>query len=452
MKSNPRDLELKRLGGNIVRTIIRQGLAIIFGLGISIILARLLGPSGNGQYGMGILLPTMLANFLNFGIGPANIYFIASEKIKVSSAFKTNLGLWLFLCVIGVLISVLVIKTRSNAWFPGVPLSILWLGILAFPISLLQIFLSSLFQGLQDFRSYNYVLLISPGVTFLLALFLVGKLELGIIGALLSYIIGNLCGLITTLVRLKPFIQKNNEIHESEILKNYTRECLGYGLKAHLNNILSFVNYRVDLYLVNFFLSPASAGLYFIAIQIAERVWVLSDAVSTVLLPRLSELNNEEEKRQELTPLIARWVLLSSTAGTLILALLASPLINLLYGSKFAPTVGVLLWLLPGVVMGSASKVLANDIASRGRLELNLYTSIIVVFINIIANIILIPRYGMEGGAMATTIAYGSNTITKLYFYSRLSKNPWWKSIVINSNDMLLFQRGFNTIKRSILK
>ncbi|WP_269851929.1 oligosaccharide flippase family protein [Methanosarcina horonobensis] len=55
------------------------------------------------------------------------------------------------------------------------------------------------------------------------------------------------------------------------MLKNYTKECLGYGWKAHLSNILAFVNYRADLFLVNFFLTPAATGIYLIAVQIAEK-------------------------------------------------------------------------------------------------------------------------------------------------------------------------------------
>ncbi len=445
-------LNLMKLGKNILGTLFRQAIGIVIGLGLSILLARSLGPMGNGQYAMGILLPTMLASFLNIGVSPANVYFIASKKIKLNSAFKTNLWLWFILCIIGVLIAALVLETQSNTWFPGVPLSILWLGILAFPLSLLQAFLSSLFQGLQDFKNYNYVSLITPGMTLLLAVFLVGILKLGVFGALLSFIIGNLCGLITTLIILKPHLKKDNEKHENDVLKNYTKECLGYGWKAHLSNILAFVNYRADLFLVNFFLTPAATGIYLIAVQIAEKLWILSQAVSTVLLPRLSELHNDDEKRQQLTPLIARWVLLVSAVGTLVLALLASPLINLLYGSEFTPAVGALLWLLPGILVGSMSRILANDIAARGRPELNLYTSILVVSVNIICNIILIPRLGIVGAAMATTIAYGLNAVAKLWLYSHLSKNPWWKAILFSSSDKLLFQEGINTVKDSIFR
>ncbi|WP_332882032.1 oligosaccharide flippase family protein [Methanosarcina horonobensis] len=192
----------------MILTIIRQSVGIAVGLAISITLARSLGPLGNGQYAMGILLPTMLVSFLNLGVSPANVYFIASNKININSAFKTNIRLWFILCIIGISIAISVVETQGETWFPGIPLSILWLGILAFPLSLLQEFMSSLFQGLQDFKNYNYISLITPCITLLLVAFLVGILKLGVFGALLSFIIGNLCGLIVTLIILKPYLKK----------------------------------------------------------------------------------------------------------------------------------------------------------------------------------------------------------------------------------------------------
>ena len=70
----------------------------------------------------------------------------------------------------------------------------------------------------------------------------------------------------------------------------------------------AFVNYRVDLFFVNLLISPATAGVYYIAIQLGESMWMISKVVSTVLLPRLAELHGEEQTRLELTPLITRLV------------------------------------------------------------------------------------------------------------------------------------------------
>ncbi len=451
MNSNSDGLDLKKLGHNITGTILRQGVGILIGLGLSILIARILGPTGNGQYAMTILLPTMLASFLNLGVAPANVYFIASRRTTPLSALKSNLWVWSLLSVIGVILGVIVVLRYSSVWFPSIPKSLLWVGIFAFPISLLQSFLASILQGLQDFKRYNYALLVTPGATFFLAAILIGVIELGVFGALIAFIGGQFIGLLMTLIVLRPVLHRNNEYEINSISDNYTLQCLKYGWKAHMSNILTFVNYRADIFLVNFFLSPAATGIYVIAVGIAERIWMLSTSVSTVLLPRLSELNKDERKRQQLTPLIVRWVLLVSAIGTVMMAALASPFIRLLYGEEFIPAIGALLWLLPGILMGSMARVLANDIAARGKPELNLYVAFLVVSVNVVANVILIPIFGIKGAALATTIAYTVNAVVKLWLYSNISKNPWWKPILPNADDLQLFQTGLLVVKKAVL-
>ena len=259
---------------------------------------------------------------------------------------------------------------------------------------------------------------------------------------------GHFLGLLVTFFLLKPHIDKNSGSTKS---RNYAKDCIKYGYKAHLSNILAFVNYRADLFLVNFFLNPAATGIYVVAVQIAERLWTLSGSVSTVILPRLSELSKDELKRKNLTPLISRWVLLVSAVGTIIMAVLASTLIQLMYGSEYMGAVSALLWLLPGILLGSMSKILSNDIAARGRPELNMYAAVFVVSTNIIANVILIPDHGIKGAAIATSIAYSLNAMIKLWLYSYISKNPWWAPILFNQEDKRLFYEGFSLIKKAVI-
>lgn len=449
MKENYSGLKLQKLSQNITGTFFRQMFGILVGLGLSILIARTLGPTGNGQYAMAILLPTMLISFLNLGVAPANVYFIASGKITPYSAIKSNILIWLFLSIIGMVASIFVILKYSSEWFPSIPKNLLWLSIVAFPLGLLQAFLGSILQGLQDFKKYNYVLLVAPVTTLLLAIILLGVIELGVIGALIAFIGGQLVGLLIALIAIKPIIQQTNK-KNSYSSNNYSVQCLTYGWKAHMSNILTFINYRADIFLVNFFLNPAQTGIYVIAVQIAEKLWVLSQVVSTVILPRLSELHTEEDKRRILTPMVARWVFFVSLAGAVIIALVASPLITLLYGTDYTSSYDILLLLLPGILIGSLYRVLANDIAARGKPEMNFYISTLTVIINVTLNIILIQLMGIKGAAIATTIAYTITGIGIIWIYTHLSKNQWQKTIMFSYSDWELFYEGISTIKKML--
>jgi O-antigen/teichoic acid export membrane protein len=171
-------------------------------------------------------------------------------------------------------------------------------------------------------------------------------------------------------------------------------------------------------------------------VQFVERLWILSQAVSTVLLPRLSQLSSDEPKRKQLTPLVSRWTFAITLGAATLLAIIAHPLIDVLFGPGYHDAFRPLLILLPGIVAGSASKILANDLAARGRPELNMYTSWIVVIVNIIGNVVLIPIYGLAGAALATTIAYTLNLILRLYIHRQFDNSSWIDSILLKRSDL----------------
>ncbi|QUY44701.1 flippase [Acaryochloris marina] len=427
----------KNLSRSILQTLGRQILVIALGLGTIVFLARILGPEGRGQYAMTLLLSTSLAKFLNLGIAPANVYFLGQKRISISVAFATCLQLWWKLSLIGTLIGILIIYFKANTWFPSTSQFLLYFALLIFPVSLLQAYLISLFQGIQDFKNYNKFLLASPIVTFIVAIILVKFANLGVFGALSASAIGTLIGLLICLSALKVYFFADTFCHD----KKYERKCLSYGWKAHLSNILAFVNYKADIFMVNLLLSSSDVGTYVIAVSLVERLWLLSSAVSTVTLPRLAALHQNEIARKTLTPIIARLVFFSTLMGALLLAIFSQKLVFILFGPEFSGASDAILWLIPGIVVLSLARALANDIAARGYPELNMYVSIIVVVVNILSNSFLIPKMGLSGAALATSISYISTCILIMFLYSRLSKNHWWEPIAIQKQDFKIILR-----------
>lgn len=441
-----KSLGLRKMFFNISGTLARQLVAVVLGLGLAVMLARTLGPVGNGTYAMTILLPTMLSLLFNLGIPSANVYYVGRGSVPLRVALRANVRLWIYLYGLGLLVALPVVGTFSGLLFPGLPKSLLWVAtIMIFPIALLQSLLASLLQGIQDFRRYNIILLVAPVSALSFALVLVLFLEMGVQGAVLAFSLAQFLALLVTIWLLHPYYCNSC----LEASGNYERKCVGYGWKAHLSNILTFVNYKTDIYLVNLLLNPAATGVYVIAVQIAERLWMLSQSVSTVILPRLSQLHHDEESRRLLTPIVSRWVFLVTVVGCAMLALVASPLINLLFGPKYVQAAGALLLLLPGIALSSLARVLANDLAARGRPELNMYTALLIVIINVVLNILLIPKMGISGAALATTLAYSVNAVIKVCLYAHLSGNPWWRVIKFESADWELIKGGMRFFSKT---
>jgi len=167
---------------------------------------------------------------------------------------------------------------------------------------------------------------------------------------------------------------------------SYIKDVTSYGIKAHMGNIMGFLNYRLDMFIVSGFLNPAAVGFYSIAVGMAEKIWLVANSASTVLFPRVSS-ETDEQKRKEFTPIVSRNVLLISLAGAVALYFLSRWAILLLYSNVYLSSVEPLQILLPGIVALSVAKVLSNDIAGRGKPILNTYMGAITVVTNIGLNI-----------------------------------------------------------------
>ncbi len=425
---------LNKFGKNVVLTFIRQGLSIIIGLGVTIILARVLGPEGNGIYGMAILLPTLLSTFLNLGIGPSNIYHLASSKTNVRTAFNTTIKLWAQLSFVGLMVGFAIIYFGSEKYFSGVKPSLLYASIWIFPILLLHVLLSSILQGIQDFKKFNWIILLTSLVNLLILTLALFVFNWSLLGALFSYCVGQLAGVLGLLHFLNMSEKKKGVID-----LNYKKQCVKYGFKSHLSNMITFINYRADIFLVNYFLGPVYTGIYLLGVQIAEKLWIISHVVSAVLLPQLAELHTNEFLRKQLTPFVARWIFLTTVVASIVLFFSAKFIIVFFYGSEFVAAAGALIWLLPGICFGAASRVFANDIAARGKPELNFYIALIVVVLNLVLNIFLIPKYGIIGGAIATSIAYAILLILVIVVYSNITKTKATTILIPNEIEFKFF-------------
>lgn len=436
-----RGLGLKRLSGNAGLTFAAQFGAAAIGFGLSIMLSHALGVKGLGVYRMALLLPTTMVQLLEFGITYANVYHIGRGDVNGHEVMRANLWIWGFITALGLGLSSVIIVVKGAQWFPGIPTVLMLLAMFSFPPALLQFYCQSILQGYQDFRRYNYLTVIVQLTTFVLSAILIYGFKMGVPAVIAAFLLGQVLSLVITVVMLRPYLKKTPSAEAHVSWWKYGRKAVGYGWKQHLSAIIAFVNYRIDFFFVNLFLGPALAGTYYISIQLGESMWIISKVISTVLLPRLAELHHEEQTRLQLTPLITRLVFSFTALASLVVAVLAMPIVSL-WGKDAAPAAAALIWLLPGIVMGAATRIVAYDFSARGKPEYNSYLAIVVVVINVAANVLLIPRVGIIGGAISTTIAYSANTIATVYLYQRFSDISSWKLFILQREDLVLLREA----------
>jgi Na+-driven multidrug efflux pump len=106
--------------------------------------------------------------------------------------------------------------------------------------------------------------------------------------------------------------------------------------------------------------------------------------------------------------------------------------------------------LLIGTFVISGWEILANDFAARGKPILNTYIIGISVLINVVLNILFIPKWGISGAAMATAISYFFMFFVTVIVYSKISGNKIKNIIFLQKKDLWVYKNLFNEIKKRI--
>jgi len=408
-------------------TFSRQVGVTVFQLLFTMILARALGKENFGIYALALMLPQLFMKILNMGLGPSMVYHIARNEISFSSAFKKILIVCFWVSLFGFGAEYLVVLQFGEKFFPGIPSGMLMLAAVLFPILLLQELLPNLLLGIQKFKEYNLSYIVFPLVSLIVALLLLSYVGAEVKYALLAYASGQIVSVLWLFMVVNRNIGADAEITEPE---TSWVQLFSYSWKVHLSNVIGFLNYRIDMFLVNLLGSPATVGVYFIAVQIVEKLWLLSQAVNTAIFPHLAEKYKRNSRDTSVTEVLGSATFITTAVVALVLAALGSYIIELFFGKAYLESAPVLLILLPGILATSVGRILSNDFSARGKPQLNVYVGVLTVAVNIGANIYLIPRMGARGAALATSISYGLNLLIKFMIYYALVRVPFWRLLL----------------------
>ncbi len=407
----------------------------LFGMVISIIIARILGPEGKGIYSLAILVPTLAITFSNLGIGPATIFYIGKEKYDLKKILGNNLIFSLIIGALALLIGFIIILLTKGLFFKDVPISLLMTALILIPFSLSFTLLNQIILGMQQILKYNILEFSKQFFFLILVVIVLLGFRLELLGALLSHIFAILLAAFFSGIVVYKLVGGINY----KLDKKYSKDLFFYGIKAHISNILSFLNYRADIFLISAFLNPAAVGYYALAVGIGEKLWLISTSASKVLFPRVAS-EKDSKRLKEFTPIVSRNVLFFTLIGAVFAYLLSEWIIVLLYSEAFLESIRPFQILLIGIIAASISRVLSHDIAGRGKVILNTYMAALTVIVNISLNILFIPRWGINGAAWASVISYSIHLIVKLLIYSKISGNPVSKIIFIQKDDLKLYK------------
>jgi len=416
-----RDVSLK-LGSGVV--------AFVMNFASGVIIARTLGAEGNGLAALLILIPTMVASFASLGIDKANGYLAGTKKWSVQVLLGNSLSLAATVSLFtGVAYWIAMPLTVNFLSVKGISQLMLKLAFAIAPLALIEMYLQGILWGLNRIPQLSLVSIARFSSQLALSVILVVILKLGVKGAVTAAMVTPGLCIVLYLVFLR-----NEASVRFGYQMNALKDSLAFGIQVHLGSVLQFLNYRLDVFIVNYFLGVTSVGFYVVAASLAELVWYLPDAFGFVLFPKTASSDPETARR--FTPRVARLSAFITTVAAVSLSLVSKVVITVLYTEEFLPSLYPLWILLPGVAALSYSKVIFSDLGGRGKPYYGTCASLISLVVTLGLDLLLIPHWGIVGAAMASSAAYMTNAVAAIVFYLRLTGNKLTDVLLIQKSDI----------------
>lgn len=377
------------------------------------ITARALGPAGNGVLATALLLPQALYAFLNLGVGASHVYHLSSGIGNPRRMRAVNWVLAVLLWSAVALVVVASSKQQISTYLPGVDKGLALYASLLFPLLLLAAWSASMIRGQRDYRAYNKTLLVHPFVFFATVAILGATGTLSVTAVVTAHLLGQLSLWMMSEARLG----KNGTAASGEY---QLRDAIAFGLRSHLSNVITFLNYRLTLYLVSFMLGASATGSYALAVQLAEMLWLFSGAASSIVYPESAANSKSPAALDAMVKRIAKLVGQVTLGGALVAAALAPFALPLVFGKDFKASVAPFIILLPGIVAWSYMSILSNALAGLGCQKVNVQGALLCLAINVVCAVLAMPVLGTSGAALASTVAFSSTALYTVFMYRKI--------------------------------
>jgi O-antigen/teichoic acid export membrane protein len=392
-----------------------------------IYLARTLGAEALGLYALGMTIIALIGVFNSLGLPIAAARFVAAycanaEYGQLRSFLQGSLGL---LAGVNVLLAFAVLL--AGPWlavhFYHAPKLVpyLWAFAAIMLLGVLNMFLGQVMAGYRDVARRTLITHFTGTPANIAISVLVISIGFGLSGYMASQVASAL--LVLCLLSVSVWKMSPPETWRAQSGVHFKREVVAFSTVAYGMAALEFALAHADKIVLGYYLDVRQVGIYTVAMALVGFVPIALDSVNQIFSPIISELHAAENHAvlQQLYATLTKWVMILTIPLAVTMIVFAPELI-LIFGRGFQPGTRV-------VMIGAVGQVFNCAVGSVGFLLLmsGNQSELIKIqaanaFLMVGLNIVLVPRLGIAGAALATTITTITTNVWALSSVRRILK------------------------------
>lgn len=430
-------MSLKR---GIFYTFLTQAPTLLLYFVASTLMTRILGDQGRGAYALLQNQVALLAMLLGFNTGFGITYFTSKAGADPSKVVGIAASM-LIVNIIGAPLLLALIFWNNDLRGIFMPEEAFHWGYVTYVgvsvlLSQLITAIGAIMLGMKKFRILNRMTILSAllsAVGFgLLYLFRERMQEVHVLPAVIG--ITFTCALALTVSWCYIYVREVGILPSPTWSWSVLKPFMALALIGYGSNLINMINYRFDIWVVGNFAGTAQLGLYAVAVGMGQLFFYIPEPFSRVVQPFLYD--NMEPEMLAKFKFIVRINFTSVMLLSLGLGISAPWIVPLLFGQTFHGSVIALQWLLPGILFVSGSKLIGLLVIEGGYFRYSLYSTIIAAAFTIVLDLVLIPRLGIVGASIASSVSYLPLLAVPCLVIRYKMGIPVWDMFLLRSSDL----------------
>jgi O-antigen/teichoic acid export membrane protein len=391
----------RSIGGSLFASGALQLAVIVSG----VLVARSLGPEDRGHLALLVLISTVCSLIGTIGLPLAATYYIARDKSHARQIAFSLLRPGVFQVVVTLAVQTAVlaalvvdepgrVKAAALISLPLVP------GIIAFSYG------TAILQGQQRFTAFN-ILRILPTAAYVGGVVVVFTVhEANLVSVMTvwatSYFVGGFLALGIAVRGLSTAPADSPPPSRSRMTN--------FGLKSLFGSISPIDALRLDQAVVGLFVTPVALGLYVVAQAFTNLPRIVAASIGMVAYPQVASHRDSAVGRRA----VWRYFFLGTALCALVvgaLEIVAGELVTVFFGSEFSEATSIARILILGTFFMAARRVLTDGVNGLGHPGLGTVAEVASWLLLVPGVAILLPRYGVDGVALALTLAWAGSLL-----------------------------------------
>ncbi len=370
-----------------------------------VVIARIFSQGAYGEVSLGLAILTVATSVSMLGLNHGVPRYISRFDDEADRRGVWAVGVGLSLAIGTVLALFLGLNTGiiTNYLFDNdASDGLLILFVVAIPITV------GLRMGLAAIRGMENTVykvaandVLYPALRLGLLLGFVG-LGVGVSAAGYAYIVAGLVAFVVAhvlLARLVPLVGPVNF---------HVRTLVGFSAPLVVSMVLAVLLTRMDTLMVGFFRSSAEVGVYAAVFPLAMSLQIFVSSFGYLYLPMTSRMDADGEHGaiNQVYQLTTKWSFVLSFPAFLLLTVFAGDVLALVFGPSYREGALALVVLSVGLFSSAALGRNRETLSALGQTNWVLVADTSALAVNLVVNLALIPAYGYEGAAVASTVAF----------------------------------------------